>query len=120
MPSAEREHHLEQEPDAYLRCARFPDAASAGRAYDAVQEAIFASQSDLSCFRFQLNDVWHDAVLGQVPPPEFSLRLDTLLSTGEPTTLPAEVLHHLKTRRAAAVASGLRWIERHRRDPNGG
>ncbi|MEZ4554198.1 MAG: hypothetical protein R3B59_09860 [Dehalococcoidia bacterium] len=113
MPSGEREHRYEQEPNAYLKCARFPDAESAGAVYDAVQEAIFASQSELSCFRFQLNEVWHDAVLGQAPPSDLGHRLDTLLSSGEPTALPAEVLRYLKARRAEAVASGLPWIERH-------
>ena len=93
----------------------FADAESAGRAYEAIQETIFASQSELSCFRFQLNDVWHDAVLGQVPPPDLGVRLDDLLSTGEPTSIPSEVLRYLKARRAQAVSSGLPWIERHRR-----
>lgn len=118
MPFGERDHHHEQEPDAYLKCARFPDAEAAGRVYDAVQEAIFASSADLSCYRFQLNDIWHDAVLGQAPPPDLGFRLDALLSTGEPTALPAEILRYLRARRAEAVASGLRWIERHRRRPH--
>ena len=113
--SPERERQYEREPDAYLKCARFADAETAGRAYEALQEAIFSSQSDLSCFRFQLNDVWHDAVLGQVPPPDLGVRLDALLSAGEPTTIPSEILRYLQARRKQAVASGLPWIERHRR-----
>lgn len=115
MPSTEREHQPEHEPRAYVQCAQFSDADSAGQAYAALEQAIFDSQSELSCFRLQLNTTWHAVVLGEPPPRELAEELETLLSQGEAATLPDEVLSYLQRRRAEAIASGSPWTERHYR-----
>lgn len=115
MPSTEREHHPEREPRAFVQSAQFADAESAGHVYAALQQAIFDSQSELSCFRLQLNTAWHAVVLGESPPRELAGQIETLLAQGEPATLPDEVLSYLQLRRAEAIASGSPWTERHYR-----
>mgnify|MGYP006915192803 CR=1 FL=1 len=117
MPSTERERHPEREPRAYVQCAQFPDADSAGHVYAALQQTIFESRSELSCFRLQLNTAWHAVVLGEPPPRGLAGQIETLLAQGEPTTLPDEVLSYLQLRRADAIASGSPWTERHYRPP---
>lgn len=98
-----------------MQCAQFGDADSAGQVYAALQQTIFESQSELSCFRLQLNTAWHAVVLGEPPPRELADQIETLLSRGEPATLPDEVLSYLQQRRAEAIASGSPWTERHYR-----
>jgi len=115
MPSTEREHHPEDESRGYVQSAQFDDADSAGHVYAALQQTIFDSDSELSCFRLQLNTTWHTVVLGEPPARELADKLEVLLASGEPATLPDEVLSYLLLRRAEAVASGSPWTERHYR-----
>jgi hypothetical protein len=99
----------------YLRAARFADEPPSRRAYNSAQQALYATpQSDVSVYRLQLNRVWHLAALGELPPPELADQLDAIFATGEPATLPAEVLTFLVERRAQATRIG-RWVERHER-----
>ena len=123
MPSPERgpggppEHprRQEDEPVPYHRTARFADEPIAGRAYAAAQRAIFdGPPNDVSAYRFQLNRVYHVTVLGQPPPPELDDQLVQLLSSGEPATLPAEVLEALAERRRQ-MSRGAGWTEGHYR-----
>lgn len=128
MPSPERgegprhpEHppQPEQEPAPYYRAARFPGERPAGRAYVAAQDALFQYPEpvDLSTYRFQLNRVYHVAVLGQPPPDELDRTLAAILAAGEPVELPAEVLKLLSERRTQATRHG-EWVERHYRPEN--
>lgn len=103
----------EQQSESYLRVARFPGEAAAGRAYAHLQDAIYIQgPNDLSAFRLALNRVWHVAVLGVPPLPELDQRIDRILARGEPASLPAEVIEALAARRAQAIQRGP-WVERH-------
>ena len=107
----------ESEPTPYYKAARFARQRDAWAAYSGLQRTIFDSDCDLSSYRLQLDRVWYVAVLGEPPADDVVTRLDALLSTGEPSTLPPGVVRVLQARRASAVASGSPWIERHYR-PN--
>ena len=123
MPSPERgpggppeppQRH-EAAPVPYHRTARFADAPSAGAVYGAAERAIFAGPpNDLSAYRFQLNRVYHVAVLGQPPPAELDEQLTAILASGEPAELPADVLHALSERRRQMSRRG-GWTEGHYR-----
>src|SRR5215208_6526169 len=108
MPSPERgpggppeqPRRQEDEPVPYHRTARFADEPSAGLAYGAVQETLFdGPPNDLSAYRFQLNQVYYVAVLGEPPPADLDEELARILAVGEPAALPAEVLAALGERR---------------------
>jgi hypothetical protein len=117
MPSPEQRGQSppEQEPSAlYIKAARFSDDALAGQIFFLAQETIFASPCDLSCYRLQLDQVSHVAVLGSQPPPEVDEHLTTLLATGELTSLPEDALAFLQARRAQARQIGS-WVEGHYR-----
>ena len=93
--------------------------------YFEIQRAIFKPECDLSVFRLRLNLsgssqaelLWHVVVLGQLPPEELSKKIDDILSTSVPATLPIEVLKVLQERRAQTIKQGP-WIERHFRPDN--
>lgn len=110
MPSSEHESQPQ-----YLQVARFSGEKPAGRAYRQAEELLFRSpDSELSAYRFHLSRVWHVAVLGDQPPEELDKRLQRILSRGEPTSLPEEILAELQRRRAEATRIGP-WVERHSR-----
>ena len=112
---AEQPRRHEQESVPYHRTARFADEPSAGLAYSAAQRAIFAGPpNDLSAYRFQLNSVYHVAVLGQPPPADLDEQLREILASGEPATLPPEVLAALAERRRQMSRRG-GWSEGHYR-----
>ena len=101
--------------DPYVRAARFAGERPAGRAYAALQQAIFtAAPNDLSAYRFQLDGVYHVAVVGVRPPPPLEERLTAILAAGEPAELPAMVQQTLLARRAQ-VAPHQTWWEGHYR-----
>ena len=111
----EQPQQPETEPVPYHRTARFADEPSAGLAYTAAQRAIFEGPpNDLSAYRFQLNTVYHVAVLGEPPPAELDQQLTEILSTGEPATLPPDVLAALAERRRQMSRRGF-WSEGHYR-----
>ena len=101
--------------DPYVRAARFAGEQPAGRAYFALQHAIFtAAPNDLSAYRFQLDGVYHVAVVGVRPPPALEGRLTAILAAGEPAELPTSVQQALLARRAQ-VTPHQRWWEAHYR-----
>ncbi len=105
----------ESEPVPYLRAARFAGERPAGRADAQAQHAIYARpDSDLSVYRLQLNQVWHVAALGEPPLADLADTLERILASGEPASLPEEVLTLLRQRRAAAIRERP-WTERHYR-----
>jgi hypothetical protein len=97
----------------YYRAARFASEADAAQAYFKAQDVVFRDpDNDLSAYRLQFDLVWHVAVLGAQPTRALDRRLRRVLSAGDPTTLPAEVLELLLQRRARAVQKGP-WVEKH-------
>ncbi|GMU26405.1 MAG: hypothetical protein AMXMBFR16_13100 [Candidatus Uhrbacteria bacterium] len=93
----------EEEPSSsYYRAARFTGEEPAGHAYVQAQEAIFNSEHDLSVYRFQLQQLWHVAVLGQKPPEDFDQLIQGILAAGEATSLPPDILKFLQERRKQA------------------
>ena len=101
--------------DPYVRAARFAGEQPAGRAYAALQQAIFtAAPNDLSAYRIQVDGVYHVVVVGVHPPPALEQRLTAILAAGEPTELPAAVQQALLARRTQ-VAPHQTWWEGHYR-----
>ncbi len=106
----------EREQSTYYRAARFENELASRKAYFEAQAALFrAPECDLSSYRIQLNRVWHVLVVGEKPPEELDDKLHSILSTGEPAPLPADLLAYLKDRRARATRLGP-WVERHFRE----
>jgi hypothetical protein len=111
------EHQSQQEAEIlpYLRAARFPTEARSNRAYTRAQYALYHTpESDVSVYRVRLDRDWFVAALGQLPPPDLDDQLDAIFATGEPASLPAEVVAALRERRAHATRLGS-WVERHQR-----
>ena len=104
-----------QRQPVYVTAARFSGEKPAGRAYRQAQDLLFATPDcELSAYRFHLDRIWHVAVLGDQPPEDLERQLQTILSRGQPASLPEEVLTQLQRRRAQAVNLGP-WVEGHHR-----
>jgi hypothetical protein len=102
----------------YFKVARFPGERPAGQAYTQAQELIYrAPECELSVYRLQLETVWHVAVVGEQPRRQLQRRLEAILSSGKPASLPEEILRELERRRAQATKLGP-WVERHVRQEN--
>ena len=116
MPSHER---LQGEPNKeqkgpYLLAAKFEQERVALATYTKAQDTVFANECDLSVYRFKLRDVSHVAVLGSQPEPGLHTQLESILSAGEPTSLPRDVTATLVQRRSQARRIGP-WVEGHYR-----
>lgn len=112
------EHRPEQEPTPYYKAARFSGEQPAGKAYFQAQQAIFENEDNaLSVYRVQLNKIWHVVTLGEPPPQDLEQKLETILSTGESTSIPSDILKLLQDRRAKATKLGP-WVEKHFRPGN--
>jgi hypothetical protein len=108
----------DQKITPYFKVARFSGERPAGKAYNQAQELIYRDTCcELSVYRLQLETIWHVAVLGEQPQRSLKRRLEAILSSGEPTTLPEEILKELERRRAQATKLGP-WVERHTRQIN--
>ena len=115
----EQPQDKEQEPSPYRRAASFSGEHTAGLAYDQVQEAMYnGPPNDLSAYRFQLNDIYHVAVLGEPPPDELDKQLEAILDTGMSAQLPKEILDYLIQRRTEMSKHGS-WVEGHYRPGQG-
>lgn len=117
MPLSEHrggERTPEPESCAYCRAARFAGEEPAGLAYSQAQDAIYKTDCDLSAFRFQLDRLWHVAVLGDLPPDYLKARIKMILSAGDPTSLSTDILEALQERRVEAMRRGP-WVEGHYR-----
>lgn len=115
MPSKENEHNEQPLSKPYSRATRFTSEPSAGLAYFAAQDAILHTlDSDLSVYRLHFEHAYHVAVLGLEPPRPLRRRLDHILASGEPVTLPESMMQFLFERRMAATRLGP-WVEGHRR-----
>lgn len=115
MPSPERpqgEPSQEPEQQPYLVASRFAGEAPAGQTYQRAQQAIFAVECDLSVYRFQLDRVWHVAVLGLQPDAELDRDLRALLAAGTGTEVPDGIVEALFARRNVATRRAT-WLEGH-------
>jgi hypothetical protein len=82
----------EQEPVPYYHAARFRYENQARRAYFQAQDLLFHTpESELSAYRFQLERIWHVAVLGEPPPEDLAQKLETVFARGVPTELPLDM-----------------------------
>jgi hypothetical protein len=113
-----RGEHKEQNQPPYYQAVRYlgqTAEALAGQAYASTQELLFNDmENDLSVFRLQVKQIWHVAVVGEAPTEELGQQLEEMLSGGEPTTLPKDVLQLLHERRVQAMKLGS-WVEGHYR-----
>lgn len=98
----------------YYQAARFQDEQHSGEVYFRAQKALHGTKHELSAYRFQLVQDWFVAVLGNTPPDQFAQLIASLLSSGEPTSLPTGVLTYLNQRRIQANQIGS-WVEGHYR-----
>ncbi len=68
----------------------------AGRTYTQAQELVFGDPGcDLLVYRLQLEQASHVAVLGEQPREGLEQRLQGILWTGEPASLPQTILREL-------------------------
>lgn len=110
MPSPEnRPGEEDKEPpldkelfdNTYYLASRFSGERPAGRAYFQAQEFIFSHSADLdlSVYRFQIDRIYHVAVLGIKPPHDAEDKIKSILSAGEYVQLPSILLKVLIVRR---------------------
>jgi hypothetical protein len=115
FPSQPQEPDKEQEKGPYYMASRFRNELSAKLSYQQAQELIFRDRkADLSAYRIQLDQVNHVAVVGTQPHDRLQSRLQKILSHGEPTSLPDEVVNALHKRREQMKQQG-EWVEGHYR-----
>jgi hypothetical protein len=109
------EPRKEHEQAPYCLAARFKSETPAKLAYFSAQDLIFGDErADLSAYRFLLDQVSHVALVGKPPPDDLQKKLETLLSKGEPTSLPPDILQALNQRRTEAKNIAP-WVEAHYR-----
>ena len=113
MPERDQPEKHDQLP-GYYQAYRFPDRKSAGRVYFPLQELIKGAPMDISAYRFQLNGVYHAAILGPEPLPE-ELRKQVAQATqdSEPALLPEDVLNMLFERHREVMRHRFPWMEGH-------
>jgi hypothetical protein len=104
----------EQNATPYCLAAKFPSERAAGRVYFQIQRLIDSPDADLSAYRFQIQGVWHVAVVGDAPGKELADELEKWLSSGEAVELPGDALEFLFRRRAEQIRHGP-WVEGHYR-----
>jgi hypothetical protein len=106
----------EAELPRYSRTARFAGEVPAGHAYVAIEDLLYRTheEPELSCYRFQLDAVYHVAVLGEPPPRALDRQIARILAHGEPAAVPEDVLKRLNRRRLEQRELG-DWVERHHR-----
>ncbi len=118
MPSPEhRQGGSDREQETlpeYYQAAGYADEHLSAEAFFQAQDAIFAVEFNVSAYRIQHNQLWLVAVLGDTPPQEFDQLIQSILSAGEPTTLPPDILTFLNQRRIQASQLG-DWVEGHYR-----
>ncbi len=102
------------EPGSWLVARRFPDVASALRAYEAARYLLLTEDLDASVLRFSVNGVRHVALLGEVPLPTAAQEKmkAAMERESEAADLPDIVAAQLRTRRREFKISGLDYLER--------
>ncbi len=114
-PRQPEEPNKEQEKGSFYIASRFKNELAAKLSYQQAQQLIFHDRkADLSVYRFLLEQVSHVAVVGTPHYERLQGRLEKILSYGEPSTLPDEVVNALHQRRARMKQQG-DWVEGHYR-----
>ena len=103
-----------QETTPYCRAAKFSSERAAGAAYFRIQKLIDNPDVDLSAYRLQIRNVWHVAVVGELPASELADELEQTFAPGEPVDLPNEILDFMSRRRRELIQHGP-WVEGHYR-----
>ena len=117
-PEPQQQQEVDQHNELFCLAARFRAERPSRRVYFKAQDVIFRKpDSELSVYRFQLNQIFHVAVLGAPPDQTLEQRLRRLLAAGDPVTLPENIITMLVARRVDASREGS-WIERHYRRSN--
>ena len=75
---------------------------------------LYGSEYELSAFRFQLDRLWHVAVVGEPPPETFDQAVQAMLSGGTVETLTPDLITFFNERRIEAREIAP-WVERHYR-----
>src|ERR671912_709533 len=107
---AEREGEEPPLPEPYYRAARFRREAASLRAYQSLESLFFREECELSAYRFIWEQSWHVAALGTEPLPPLQERIERILSVGQLTSLPEELIRELARRRAQSTRLGP-WVE---------
>jgi hypothetical protein len=103
MPHQEAEPTPETDLPTYHRAARYQNERPSLKAYTKAQELIRQREDvDLPSYCIIFHKQWHVTVLGEVPPAEIDQRVQSILATGQRTTLPDLVLKTLNHRRLLA------------------
>jgi hypothetical protein len=110
------------EPQGWLVARRYPDEASALRAFELTRDLILHEEVDASVLRFILDGISHVALMGEVPlSPDHTARIGAILEPrSEPTELPEEITERLRARRERFRGTGLDYLERRTRPDFGG
>jgi hypothetical protein len=113
-PNRHRGESQEKPRAAFYRAARYQSEEFSEHPYDQAQQLIHDEPCDLSTYRLRIGPEyhWHVAVLGEVPPEGLVRRIEEVLKTGEPVSLPDDVLTVLSLRRVQQMQHGP-WVERH-------
>jgi hypothetical protein len=115
QPQPAGEPNKEREPGLYYMAARFSSELPAKLSYTQAQELIFRDRkADLSAYRFLLDQVSHVAIVGTQPHERLQNKLEKILSCGEPTSLPDDIVNALHQRRTEMKQQGS-WVEGHYR-----
>jgi len=112
---SEHERDISQNPETqlpYYRAARFRREAASLRAYQNLESLFFREECELSAYRFLWDEGWHVAAVGAEPQPKLQEQVESILSVGQPTSLPEELLQELQRRRAQNTKLAP-WVERH-------
>ncbi len=113
MPSPEQSGEPQEGSERWYQARRYANELASRRPYNEAQEAIYQqTETDLSAYRFQLDTVYHVAVLGGKPVEAVEQIIMKILSTGEPVELEEPLLDALFERqRQLKKMAG--WVEGH-------
>ena len=100
---------------AFAVAARFRTSGRAQAIYKQVEQALYQGEaSDLSAYNIVLDGVPHVVILGDQPTVTLQQQLTRLLTAGQITELPADVVATLRRRREQERGKG-QWVEGHYR-----
>ena len=102
------------EPTSWLIARRFPDVASALKAWEAARDLLLTQDLDASVLRFSLNGESHIALLGELPLPVVAdQKMQAVMEeNSEAAVLPDTVTAALRTRRKEFKTLGFDYLER--------
>jgi hypothetical protein len=99
-----------EEKERWFLAFRFPDMATAGRAYQATRDQVFGRDLDASVYRVQIRGEPHVIALGDgSPDPDLRKKFEEACATGERTEIPSDVRSTLEERRTQGKVPGTFW-----------